>query len=114
MTSLVIATACLSLLAAEDGLTLRGHDGWIACVACSPDGKRIVSGSADDTLKVWGASDGKVLRTIDPDNEYDVTAVALSPDSQRIASGDGENNVRVWEANTSRELFTLFGHDGAV
>ena len=31
------------------------HDSAVASVAFSPDGKTIVSGSADDTLKVWHA-----------------------------------------------------------
>ena len=34
-------------------LTFRGHQGKVNSVAFSPDGRRIVSGSADKTLKVW-------------------------------------------------------------
>ena len=34
----------------------RAHDGWVRSVAFSPDGKTIVSGSADKTLKVWDAN----------------------------------------------------------
>jgi hypothetical protein len=45
-------------------LTLSGHERWVSSVAFSPDGKRIVSGSEDDTLKVWDASTGKELMTL--------------------------------------------------
>ena len=41
---------------AESGqeiLTLKGHSGWVTSVSFSPDGKRIVSGSEDQTLRVW-------------------------------------------------------------
>ena len=31
------------------------HSNWVMSVAFSPDGKTIVSGSADQTLKVWDA-----------------------------------------------------------
>ena len=31
------------------------HSGWVRSVAFSPDGKTIVSGSDDKTLKVWDA-----------------------------------------------------------
>jgi WD40 repeat protein len=34
-------------------LTLEGHSGPVLSVSFSPDGKRIVSGSFDNTLKAW-------------------------------------------------------------
>ena len=39
--------------------TLKVHTepGWVASVAFSPDGQRIVSGSSDNTLKIWDASE---------------------------------------------------------
>lgn len=42
-------------------LTLRGHEGWVSAVLCTPDGKRIVSGSGDDSLKVWDVLTGVVF-----------------------------------------------------
>jgi WD40 repeat protein len=33
--------------------TFRGHTGLVSSVAFSPDGKRLVSGSRDKTVKVW-------------------------------------------------------------
>jgi WD40 repeat protein len=40
----------------RETLTLKGHSGDVWSVSVSPDGKRIVSGSADGTLKVWDIS----------------------------------------------------------
>jgi WD40 repeat protein len=40
----------------QETLTLKGHSGSVTSVSFSPDGKRIVSGSGDDTLKVWDLS----------------------------------------------------------
>ncbi|KIO10747.1 hypothetical protein M404DRAFT_78784, partial [Pisolithus tinctorius Marx 270] len=39
-------------------LTLPGHTGWVRSVGFSPDGKRIVSGSDDRTVRVWDAERG--------------------------------------------------------
>ena len=40
----------------QEPLTLKGHSGYVMSVSFSPDGKRIVSGSLDNTLKVWDIS----------------------------------------------------------
>ena len=38
--------------------TLSGHSGWVFSVAFSPEGKRIVSGSRDMSVKTWNAETG--------------------------------------------------------
>jgi len=43
----------------QETLTLKGHAGWVNSVAFSPDGKHLVSGSADGTIKVWDADRGQ-------------------------------------------------------
>ncbi len=43
---------------------LVGHIGGVNAVAYSPDGKRMVSGSLDNTLKVWDAASGAELMTL--------------------------------------------------
>ena len=42
--------------------TLRGHTKLVMCCAFSPDGRVIVSGSKDGTLKLWGVEDDPDLR----------------------------------------------------
>ena len=44
--------------------TLRGHSGWVLSVAYSPDGKHIVSGSRDNTVKIWDAQSGEEVRVV--------------------------------------------------
>jgi WD40 repeat protein len=38
--------------------TLRGHSDWVRSVAFSGDGKRVVSGSNDNLVKIWDADKG--------------------------------------------------------
>jgi WD40 repeat protein len=44
--------------------TLTGHSGSVFSVAYSPDGKHIVSGSVDKTVKVWDSQTGKEVRVL--------------------------------------------------
>jgi WD40 repeat protein len=43
----------------QQTLTLKGHTGGVESVAFSPDGKRLASGSGDQTVKVWDAATGQ-------------------------------------------------------
>ncbi len=40
---------------------LRGHEDSVSAAGFSPDGARIVSGSDDNTVRVWDAASGKEL-----------------------------------------------------
>ena len=44
--------------------TLTGHSEPVLSVAYSPDGKHIVSGSCDRTVKIWDAQSGKKVRVV--------------------------------------------------
>ena len=43
--------------------TLSGHESRVLAVALTPDGRHIVSGSSDNTLKVWEVETGLEVRT---------------------------------------------------
>jgi WD40 repeat protein len=54
-----------------------------------------VSGSNDETLRIWDASTGKTLRTLTGHGD-DVWSVAWSPDGTRIVSGSWDHTLRIW------------------
>ena len=93
--------------------TLTGHTGLVTALACSPDGTRIVSGSADKTLKIWDAASGGELATL-VGHKGPVTAVAYCSDGTRIASGSADKTLKIWDAASGGELATLVGHKGPV
>ena len=93
--------------------TLRGHVSPVESVTFSPDGRRIATGSSDNTAKVWEAASGRELLTLKGHLDI-VNSVAISPDGQRIATGSFDTTAKVWEAASGRELRTLKGHKGGI
>jgi len=94
-------------------ITLCGHTEPIESVAFSPDGQRIVTGSEDQTAKVWDAATGKELLTLEGHSGW-VRSVAFSPDGRRIVTGSRDQKAKVWEVATGKELLTLKGHASAI
>ena len=60
----MLAAASLELKAEKQSAHSSWHSSWVRSVAFSPDGKSIVSGSDDGTIKVWDA--GSALRPLNP------------------------------------------------
>lgn len=73
--------------------------------AWSPDGKRIVSGSQDNTVQVWNAADRGNAFTYRSHSDL-VKTVTWSPDGKRIASGGNDGTVQIWDAFDGGNVYT--------
>jgi WD40 repeat protein len=100
---------------AQAGALIRvlNHQDTVMSVAVSPDGKTIISGSGDNTVRVWDALTEAVPRTLQG-HSGTVMSVAVSPDGKTIVSGSDDKTVRVWDALTGTALLTLQGHRDSV
>jgi WD40 repeat protein len=89
--------------------TLEGHTNTVTSVAFSPDGKQVVSGSNNRTVRLWDAVTGAALQTL-KGHTNTVTSVAFSPDGKQVVSGSIDRMVRLWDAIIGAALQTLEGH----
>lgn len=84
---------------------LTGHTQPIICVAMSPDGKTIASGSQDNTIKLWNAATGELLETLNGHHSA-IIALAFSPDGKILASSSNhefnDGTIKLWDLNTRK------------
>jgi hypothetical protein len=109
------------LLYHVDGMlvhTFKGNSGNVWALAVTPDGKHIISGGDDLSVKVWNVASKSLFAGASQvftceGHAYAVTAVAVMPDGQRIVSGDYGGEICVWLLNGAlKNTFEL--HDGTV
>jgi WD40 repeat protein len=74
------------------------HQGDVQSVAFSPDGRRIVTGGSDNTVRVWDWMDRTQIGKPLTGHHGMVTSVMFSADGSQIVSGGTDGSVRVWDA----------------
>ncbi len=77
------------------------HDGFVTSVAFLPDGKRVLSASADKTIKLWNTN-GTLLKTFSG-HRAKINSIAISPDGQKILSGGADQTIRLWDLEQGAE-----------
>lgn len=93
-----------------------GHRGGVWAIALSLDGDRLLSGSQDQTLKLWDTASGRLIDTLSGHRSW-IRAVAISPDCQTLFSGSADGMLKIWQADDSgkyRCQQTHIAHSGPV
>jgi WD40 repeat protein len=86
-------------------LTVPAHSSYIRSLALSGDGKLLATGGGmyDGNISLWDSSDGRLLRTLQPNDPTDVTRLFFSPDSRTLASITAfSDQLRLWDVASGR------------
>ena len=123
------ADSTLRLWDVATGHCLRnfeGHKNGVDCVSLSadgrfaisgggqsvkqnPDGRLVLMGSDDNTLKLWEVATGRCVRTLEGHTNR-VTSVSISGDGRLALSGSGDKTLKLWDVGTGRCVRTFVGH----
>jgi hypothetical protein len=93
----------------EKNLLPQGHSWMVNSAVYSPDGKRILSASFDQTIKEWDVGTGECVKTL-AGHLGSVTSPVYSPDSKKILSASDDRTIKEWDAGTGECVKTLSGH----
>ncbi|MDR2941298.1 MAG: caspase family protein [Treponema sp.] len=113
---------CLFALAVLSGASAQavvsvfpqlGHTATVNSVAFSADGSQAVSGSWDNTVKLWDIASGREIRTFSGHKDF-VLSVAFSPNGKQVLSGSRDKTVKLWDAVSGKEIRTFSGHAGYI
>ncbi|KAI3539814.1 WD domain-containing protein [Colletotrichum abscissum] len=105
--------------AAHPMLPLRGHHNYVMCLAFSPKGNILASGSYDEAVFLWDVRAGRLMRSL-PAHSDPVSGIDFSCDGTLVVScsTDGlmdplltPNNSRIWDTYTGQCLRTLVHED---
>ena len=80
---------------------LDGHSGWVGDLAFSRDGRRLVSASADQSLRLWDMVSNQELMVLRGHSD-EVHSVAFSTDGRMLASGGKDGAIMLWDPAAKR------------
>ncbi|MBN2441354.1 MAG: WD40 repeat domain-containing protein [Spirochaetales bacterium] len=90
----------------------KGHTHHVTAVCMTPDNKTIISGSKDNTIRIWEIATGKcrILEKL----MSAIFCLAINNDGSYIVSGGKDNTVRLWQIQTGRLIKTYRQHNRSV
>jgi WD40 repeat protein len=83
--------------------TLEGHTDLVRGVAVTPDGRRALSCSRDQTVRLWDLRTGRELRRFEG-HRTEIRSVAFAPGAKLALSSGQDGVLVIWDVATGREV----------
>ena len=93
------------------GSTWFRHGDKAYTVAFTPDGKQLITGHGDHSIRFWDVTSGNEVRRLQGHTQF-VRSLAIAPDGHILASASGDKTVRLWDAQTGKQLREFSDHTG--
>jgi WD40 repeat protein len=92
---------------------MPGHTDVILGLAFSPDGKRLISGSADHSAIIWDVERGVMQHHLRGHKGH-IFAVGFTPDNARAVTGSYDKELRMWRVSDGKQIASMPGHGDRV
>lgn len=80
--------------------SIAAHEEAATDLAFSPDGNKLISGGADQTVRIWNREDGQAFASLTGAQDT-IHSVAISPDGAWIAAGSADSSAVLWKMPTA-------------
>ncbi|WP_136464910.1 caspase family protein [Flagellimonas onchidii] len=94
------------------GLPL-GHSGHAIPAEFSPDGKLVLTGSADSSAKLWDSETGKLIHSLEGHSNM-VHSTTFSPDGKKIATSSWDGTAKLWDTETGEIIYSYEKHSDTL
>ena len=98
---------------ASRGGDFAGHAGAVSDLAVTRDGKTLITGGDDRTVRVWDADARKQVRSFQG-HMTKVVAVAARGDGRQVASASEDGAIRLWDLTAADDHTALTEAAGPV
>ncbi|KAG1775637.1 hypothetical protein EV702DRAFT_1279780 [Suillus placidus] len=94
--------------------TLKGHNDSVRCLAWTKDGKTLVSGSYDDSIRTWDTAKWEQTAVLEGHTHGGLFAIAISPNDRILASASYDKTARLWNLENGQPVSSPLQHAESV
>ncbi|MCG9128502.1 hypothetical protein JT359_12945 [Candidatus Poribacteria bacterium] len=98
----------------EYKMALTEQNEYVRKIVYAPDGKTIVIGSIDGSIRIWDVSSGKLVKTLITGHYDKITAISFNRDGSKIVTGGSDQSIRLWNIEKEEQVGTSPKHNGKI